>query len=80
MRWSELESLAQLLYRPLYERNLKYGDVNVRDFVTYQASVLYAGETPATRTVSYTHLDVYKRQSQHRLYATNHQPIMWGFQ
>ena len=50
MRWSELESLAQLLYRPLYERNLKYGDVNVRDFVTYQASVLYAGETPATRT------------------------------
>lgn len=50
MRWSELESLAQLLYRPLYERNLKYGDVNVRDFVTYQASVLYAGETPAKRT------------------------------
>ena len=50
MRWSELEALAQLLYRPLYERNLKYGDVNVRDFVTYQASVLYAGETPATRT------------------------------
>ena len=50
MRWSELESLAQLLYRPLNERNLKYGDVNVRDFVTYQASVLYAGETPATRT------------------------------
>ena len=50
MRWSELESLAQLLYRPLYERNLKYGDVTVRDFVTYQASVLYAGETPATRT------------------------------
>lgn len=45
-----LEILAQLLYRPLYERNLKYGDVNVRDFVTYQASVLYAGETPATRT------------------------------
>ena len=50
MRWSELESLAQLLYRPLYERNLKYGGVSVRDFVTYQASVLYAGETPATRT------------------------------
>lgn len=45
-----MESLAQLLYRPLYERNLKYGDVTVRDFVTYQASVLYAGETPATRT------------------------------
>ena len=49
-RWHELEILAQLLYRPLYERNLKYGDVTVRDFVTYQASVLYAGETPATRT------------------------------
>lgn len=50
MRWSELEALAQLLYRPLYERNLKYGDVTVRDFVTYQANTLYAGETPTTRT------------------------------
>ena len=50
MRWNELETLAQLLYRPLYERNLKYGDVTVRDFVTYQANTLYAGETPTTRT------------------------------
>ncbi|HJA25456.1 MAG TPA: hypothetical protein H9795_05310 [Candidatus Fournierella merdigallinarum] len=50
MRWSELESLAQLLYRPLYERNLKYGDVNVRDFVMYQAKTLFPGDTPEMRT------------------------------
>ena len=49
-RWSELESLAQLLYRPLYERNLQHGDITVRDFASYQAETLYAHETPDTRT------------------------------
>lgn len=49
-RWSELESLAKLLFRPPYERNLAHGDVTVRDFVTYQAETLYAHETPDTRT------------------------------
>lgn len=48
-RWTELESLAKLLFRPLYERNLKYGDVTVSDFVDYQAELLYAGDTPDTR-------------------------------
>ena len=49
-RWHELEILAQLLYRPLYERNLKYGDVTVRDFVMYQAQTLFPGDTPEMRT------------------------------
>lgn len=49
LRWTELESLAKLLFRPLYERNLKYGDVTVSDFVDYQAELLYAGDTPDTR-------------------------------
>ena len=49
LRWAELESLAKLLFRPLYERNLKYGDVTISDFVDYQAESLYAGDTPDTR-------------------------------
>lgn len=49
-RWHELEILAQLLYRPLYERNLKYGDVTVRDFVMYQAQTHFPGDTPEMRT------------------------------
>lgn len=49
-RWAELEALAKLLFRPLYERNLQHGDITVRDFASYQAETLYAHETPDTRT------------------------------
>lgn len=49
IHWNTLEALAQLLYRPLYERNLKCGDMTVNDFVAYQAETLYSGETPDLR-------------------------------
>ena len=49
IHWNTLEALAQLLYRPLYERNLKCGDMTVNDFVAYQAETLYSEETPDLR-------------------------------
>ena len=48
--FSQLRAMMMLLFRPLYERNLAYGDVTVADFVLYQSEVLYIGELPETRT------------------------------
>lgn len=48
--FSQLRAMMMLLFRPLYERNLTYGDVTVADFVLYQSEVLYMGELPETRT------------------------------
>lgn len=47
--WTALESLACLLYRPLYQRNLAYGDVTIADFVLYQRDALYCNALPDTR-------------------------------
>ena len=33
----KLRSLARLLHQPLYELNLKCGNITVEDFVTYQS-------------------------------------------
>ena len=48
--WSDLELLACLLYRPLYQQNLSFGDVTVSVFVVYQRSTLYSDELPDVRT------------------------------
>lgn len=48
--WSDLELLACLLYRPLYQQNFSFGDVTVSVFVVYQRSTLYSDELPDVRT------------------------------
>lgn len=49
LQYRRLESLAKLLFRPLFERNLAYGDITLADFVLYQQDVLYAAADPDKR-------------------------------
>lgn len=49
LQYCRLESLAKLLFRPLFERNLAYGDITLADFVLYQKDVLYAAADPDKR-------------------------------
>lgn len=46
----KLRSLARLLHQPLYELNLKCGNITVEDFVTYQSKALYMDKPSDTRT------------------------------
>lgn len=46
----QIRAVMMLLFRPLYERNLVYGDVTVADFILYESETLYLGELPDTRT------------------------------
>lgn len=47
--YPQIHTLMMLLFRPVYERNLVYGDVTVGDFVLYQFDLLYMGKLPDTR-------------------------------
>lgn len=49
LQYCRLESLAKLLFRPLFERNLAYGDITLADFVLYQQDALYAASDPDKR-------------------------------
>lgn len=57
LQYHRLETLTKLLFRPLYQRNLAYGDITVADFVTYHRDALYLGELPDTRSRLLGHLD-----------------------
>lgn len=47
--YAKLESLAKLLFRPIYCQNLKYGDLTISDFVFYQKASLFVKELPDAR-------------------------------
>ena len=49
VRGKELESLAKLLFRPLYESNLKSGNLTVNNYFLYEKEALYIGELPDVR-------------------------------